>query len=135
MKSVVFLSLVIFFSVLPKYSQQTFWRKPTLPSDPNANVYQSKLIDNFHSSFLLLWNFDCHSLPVECSASVSSYPSQSERGFYCMWETMATESHIQSITFSSSRTAKHPFSTKDRTKDFGQFHRLSSRKSRQKINY
>ncbi|CAB4032098.1 Hypothetical predicted protein [Paramuricea clavata] len=38
----MFLSLMIFFSVLPKYSQQTFWRrpKPTLPSNPNAPVYK-----------------------------------------------------------------------------------------------
>ena len=59
MKSVVFLSLVIFFSVLPKYSQQTFWRKPTLPSDPTANVYQSKL------KIIIIIHFEI-SLEVDC---------------------------------------------------------------------
>ena len=40
MKSLVFISLIIFFSVSPQYSQTTFWRRPTLPSDPNAQVYK-----------------------------------------------------------------------------------------------
>ena len=40
MKSLVFISLIIFFSVLPEYSQTTFWRRPALPSDPNAQVYK-----------------------------------------------------------------------------------------------
>ena len=40
MKSLVFISLFIFFSVSPKYSQTTFWRRPTLPSDPNAQIYK-----------------------------------------------------------------------------------------------
>ncbi|XP_028394746.1 integrin alpha-D-like [Dendronephthya gigantea] len=45
MNSVVLLSLVMFFSVLPKNSEETFWRlttpRPTkLPSDPNAPIYR-----------------------------------------------------------------------------------------------